>query len=120
MRISREMRLQGAVLLSILFLQGMVAPVGACQMTHESEGPDHSMMSEGHHGEKAQDGGEQHDPGPADCFAISGCGAPAISAERTAEPSEAEMRLNRSTEPVVQGPAMVDLGISTPPPKIQG
>jgi len=114
------MRLQGAALLSILFLQGMLAPVSACEMTHESEGADHSMMSEGHHQDRAPADGTAPDPTPTDCYAIAGCGAPAISAGRMPQPSEIELRLTRSTEPVVQGLAMVDLSISTPPPKIRG
>jgi len=120
MRISRAMRLQGAVLLSILLVQGMVVPLGACEMTHESGDAEHSMMSEGHHGNGDQDDGSPHDPIPTDCLAISGCVAPAISAGRPAEPSEIEFRLTRSAEPVAHGPAVVDLGITTPPPKIQG
>lgn len=59
-----------------------------------------------------------HGSVPTDCVAMSGCGAPALSMAYAAELDAGELLTRRTGRLELGSPVAVDLGITTPPPRI--
>lgn len=60
----------------------------------------------------------EHAPVPTDCIAMSGCGTPALSVGAGPELQTGELGTRRAEAFSSSSPLAVDLGITTPPPRI--
>jgi hypothetical protein len=132
------------LLSSLLAFQAIAMPLGACAQDHDaahgagagahaalSSGGGHEGGMDGHHAMASGEHGDAVDPAPAhahgpahgdaprtDCTVLSGCGTAVgtviqVVAFVVAVPERVDMVGVAPGEPLA-----VDLGISTPPPKI--
>jgi hypothetical protein len=148
MRSRRLRRRSGLVLSGLFLFQGLGMPLGMCAQGHEdhasaetahdggASAPAHDPgagvtgVHDGHmtagssaaRGEAAEvfghDASNAHVPTPAECVAMSGCGAPALCEAAGADLPVTHFHARRTDRVDSGGPLAVDLGITTPPPKI--
>lgn len=145
---SRRRRLSGLAQTGLLLFQGLALPIGVCAQGHEDleppDGAPHALATVpaddqgsvgGHaHGGHVttapgaglgdatkvfgHDASDAHGPVPTECAAMSGCGTPALGEAGGAEISMTYVLTRRADRRDPGRPLVVDLGITTPPPKI--
>jgi hypothetical protein len=141
-------RRAGLALSGLLLFQGVAMPLGVCGQGHEHDEPSgvvpHDVMSEptvsggaavggGHagHSMAASSGvapetrsipshpaSGARGPSPQSCVAMSGCGTPALAEATPSDLGEIHVLTDRPGRLDPDAPLAVDLGITTPPPKI--
>ena len=123
-------RRSGLTLLTLLVVQSVAAPLGACAQEHEGhEGAAHEMEM-GHapaemahmmdmgsdHAEESHHQGQ--DSAPVDCTALTACGAPAIGTSIAPATLVVGDLVAPKQPGILDEPAAIVLALTTPPPKI--
>ncbi len=125
----RTRRRSGLTLLTLLAVQSVAAPLGACAaeqehhegVAHEAAAMDHTHGGDGTHGMTPGAADESHhapDSTPADCLALAACGAPAMGARMATDQVVDTNHDAHALRSASEEPAAFVLGLTTPPPKI--
>ena len=124
----RLRRRSGVALLILLAVQSVAAPMGACAQEHEGHDTVAPEMATNGHGHANMPTGTEpvpteashHDPAsaPVGCLALAACGAPAISTSIATAVLPFADRVEQKARGILDEPAVIVLGLTTPPPKI--